>query len=376
MQPSSSLARLERLPQIERARQLVLGNAPAGTPVPVEPYILQSWQRCLQRGHRPDQRVGFDAVSAAAMRRTRDASQALNRAAAPVIDRLAQAIAGSRYFAILTDAAGIVVDVKGAVDTHDHRATAIARIGVDLSEAAVGTTAIGAALTDLRTVWLHRGEHFFHDTGMYSCAGAPIFGADGRCVGMLDLTGIDVAERPELAHLAAASARSISNRMVQATPHALALWLNWPGCIGNHELDGLLCLDKDGIVTGTNQTARQILGLAATARYGTQAHASDFFATPWTQLFDAARRDSGPLDIPLWSGLRVQGQPVLAHPASAPGSAAGTGPVPLRDLELHLIRRAVQQARGNVAEAARMLGISRATVYRKLGERRSPSDNQ
>jgi transcriptional regulator of acetoin/glycerol metabolism len=32
-----------------------------------------------------------------------------------------------------------------------------------------------------------------------------------------------------------------------------------------------------------------------------------------------------------------------------------------------MIREAVNQARGNVAEAARSLGISRATVYRKLG---------
>jgi transcriptional regulator of acetoin/glycerol metabolism len=32
-----------------------------------------------------------------------------------------------------------------------------------------------------------------------------------------------------------------------------------------------------------------------------------------------------------------------------------------------MIREAVNQARGNVAEAARALGISRATVYRKLG---------
>jgi transcriptional regulator of acetoin/glycerol metabolism len=32
-----------------------------------------------------------------------------------------------------------------------------------------------------------------------------------------------------------------------------------------------------------------------------------------------------------------------------------------------MIREAVNQARGNVAEAARNLGISRATVYRKLG---------
>lgn len=63
---------------------------------------------------------------------------------------------------------------------------------------------------------------------MYTCAGAPVFGPNGRCAGMLDLTGIDVAERPQLRHLADASARAIGNRLVQALPHALALWINWP----------------------------------------------------------------------------------------------------------------------------------------------------
>ena len=44
-----------------------------------------------------------------------------------------------------------------------------------------------------------------------------------------------------------------------------------------------------------------------------------------------------------------------------------SGPTPLRATEAALIRQAVQNARGNVAEAARTLGIRRATVYRKLG---------
>jgi transcriptional regulator of acetoin/glycerol metabolism len=46
-----------------------------------------------------------------------------------------------------------------------------------------------------------------------------------------------------------------------------------------------------------------------------------------------------------------------------------TDPRPLRDVEAALIRKAVEDARGNVVEAARALGISRATVYRKLGHK-------
>ena len=43
--------------------------------------------------------------------------------------------------------------------------------------------------------------------------------------------------------------------------------------------------------------------------------------------------------------------------------------LPLREIESAMIRKAVADARGNVIEAARVLGISRATVYRKLGQR-------
>jgi hypothetical protein len=101
--------------------------------------------------------------------------------------------------------------------------------------AAVGTTAIGAALAELQPVWLHRGEHFFlRNTGMYTCAGAPVFGPDGPLyAGMLDLTGIDVARaHRSCSHLAdAVGARRSSNRLGAGhSPIALMRCrLNWPG---------------------------------------------------------------------------------------------------------------------------------------------------
>ena len=83
------------------------------------------------------------------MRQLADESHSLVQAARPVLDQLTRAIAGMRYFAMLTNARGVVIDVQGAVDRHDPRSQLIGRVGVDLSEAAVGTTAIGAALTEL-----------------------------------------------------------------------------------------------------------------------------------------------------------------------------------------------------------------------------------
>lgn len=332
-----------------------------GEALGLEPWIVASWQRCLDRGQRPGDRVVFDCVSSAAMRRALQASQALRQTAAPIIERtLGRAMADTGYFALLTDANGVVIDVQGPADRGNPHIHAIARVGVDLSEPAIGTSAIGAALSERAPVWLHRGEHFFEDTAVYSCAGAPLFDPDGQCVGMLDLTGVLAPERRALKHLVTVTARRIENALVRQRRHALSLRLSWPGHLPGDDDDGLLVLDAEGAVVGTNRTAAEMLDL----RVPPWPHAQDLFAVPVGSLFDAARRQRGPLELPTWGGLRVL---VLAQEGGRPSPLDNE--LPLKSREAALIRHAVAQAGGNVAEAARRLGISRATVYRKLHER-------
>ena len=371
----------ERQHLIAQARSALLSLKPEPSPLAIEPWIVRSWQRCLANGHQPAQPLAFNMVSAPAVQRTADQHAALLQAARPVLAQLTRAIAGMHYFALLTDARGMVIEVQGAVDRNDPRAHAIGRVGIDLSEAAVGTTAIGAALAELQPVWLHRGEHFFEVNSGYSCAGAPLFGTHGQCVGMLDLTGVDVPERPELRHLVARSARAIEDALLLQLPHALLLRINWPGSTLGGEGNGLMALDAEGTVVGTNSMARQLVPQPLRDP-GVPVHCSDLLALPWPLLFDAAQRQpAAPMDLPLWSGLRLQGlaqrnaasrhgagvRAPLHLPHAAPAVSVPSGPAPLRAAEAALIRQAVQNARGNVAEAARALGISRATVYRKLG---------
>ena len=362
----------DRLQRIEQAREMVFQGGSQGVDAGLSPWITRSWQRCIDMGLQPGQRVGFDAISVQHMRRVQEASRPLVQAAQPVLAELARTIADIRYFAILTNAEGVVVDAHGPVDRQDRRAEVIARVGVDLSEKAVGTTAISAALTELQPVWLHRGEHFYQDTGVYSCAGAPVFGPDGLCAGMLDLTGIETSERPALKHLVRRSARSIENSWLLSTTHALMLRLNWPGNQPGDDSDGLLTLDADGHIVGANPTARQMLSLSPDLQ-GQVLHARDVFASSWESLYDAANRQASAQELPLWSGLRLQTQALRpGHAASVAQQATPTprvriAPKPLKDVQTDMIREAMNQARGNVAEAARALGISRATVYRKLG---------
>jgi sigma-54 dependent transcriptional regulator, acetoin dehydrogenase operon transcriptional activator AcoR len=352
-----------RLALIEQARKSVLDTRDPSVPTELSPWIDRSWRRCLSMGFNPHQPIAFDAVSHSVVRNTIEANQPLLRAAAPVIQSLTRAMANTRYFAILTDANGLVIDVNGPVDRHNPQASSIARVGVNLSERAVGTTAIGTTLAELQPVWLHRGEHFFDATSVYSCAGAPIWGPDGQCVGMLDLTGVNVVEQPALKHLVTQSARSIENALALSRPHRLLLSLNWPGLSLGSDGDGLVCVDADGHITGLNRPAADMLGIAP---LGSAGHCTDVFAVSLETLFDAARAQRNALEVPLWSGLRLNVHARLnAGGERGPMNSSGTA-VPLKDVETALIRKAVEEARGNVMEAARALGISRATVYRKL----------
>ena len=93
---------------------------------------------------------------------------------------------------------------------------------------------------------------------------------------------------------------------------------------------------------------------------------------PWADLAEHARqRPQTLMTLPLWSGLRLQAFAQAGPLLQAPLIAS---PLPLRAAEQLLIQQALHEALGNVSLAAKSLGLSRATLYRRLaGKRRLPA---
>jgi transcriptional regulator of acetoin/glycerol metabolism len=113
--------------------------------------------------------------------------------------------------------------------------------------------------------------------------------------------------------------------------------------------------------------------MAANEPVITREHLSDDF------LDEACAAQSGQAAAPL-AAAAAPAVPLAAAPVMpAPPAASATPPNPprwsgdttsaprsLEDMEIDAIRRAVDEAGGNISEASKRLGISRNTIYRKL----------
>ncbi|QPM90346.1 hypothetical protein PSAL_015830 [Pseudooceanicola algae] len=243
--------------------------------------------------------------------------------AAPKLDQLFGLVGDSGCAVLLTDETGIVLDrrcTEGDAATFcDWGLTP----GADWSEAAEGTNGIGTCLTEERRVTIHRDEHFLARNIGMSCMDAPIFGADGQLVAALDISSARADQTEGFNRLIAATVDQTA-RAIEAE----FFRVSFPGArivvadSGDHPGSMLLAVDKDDIVIGATRNARRALGLEPVGR-----------------LVPRPAPD------------------ILGREEGATG---------FEKAERAAVMRALTRAGGNVSQAARALGIGRATLYRRM----------
>ena len=258
------------------------------------------------------------------MREARERMERLIGSSAEEVDRLYQTVGRSGCCIILSDAQGIVVDRRGAAgDDADFRALGLWQQHV-WTEACVGTNGIGTALADERPVIIHRDQHFLSANIGLSCATAPIRDHLGRVTAALDVSTCrnDVSDMT-LSMLSQAvreaALRVEANLFRQAFAGARIVLVPQA-----NSLTALLAVDHDDVVIGATRLARLVLKL------------DDQLIAQGLPAADALREERGD---------------------------------PINDLdeaERAALRRALSRTQGNVSKAADVLGLSRATLHRKL----------
>lgn len=359
---------------------------PAGL---VSEAVIRSWGRSRAQGHTAHKMPALDPVNRSALSAALARNRRLLAAAHGDLQQLEATLAGTASRLMLTDAAGVIVHVsRGSGDPQQKVLDAATRVGVNLAEGVLGTTAPGIVVHTGMACTVQGCEHFYELFGGMRCAAAPIRDMHGRLVGVLDVSTEARGFGFDAAAVVGVYATSIENRLLQAQSdeHLVLHFQAAPSLLGT-PMEGLAGVDSHGQVVWLNATGHSLLGRPARQAIGS---VDEFFGADLGQLLSLsgaseAQRLQLPSGLGIWVratlGLRdgIDMQHAVAWSA-APEPAANREVAPpvepeppappeatsLAATQQRLVEETLLANGGNVARTARQLGVSRGLVYRHL----------
>lgn len=171
---------------IQKARYLFMerGEIPVWLPGP----LAQSWQRSLQLGVLPERPQGMSPLMQQELQLAKERSETLLRLASLELDALAECVSDSPGMVLLTDADGLVLERRGNLEFLQKAEHVALQPGMDWSERARGTNAIGTALAEQHPVEVWGCQHFCHAHEIITCSAGPIVTPSGELAGVLDIS--------------------------------------------------------------------------------------------------------------------------------------------------------------------------------------------
>ncbi|WP_153146048.1 sigma-54-dependent Fis family transcriptional regulator [Dechloromonas sp. H13] len=248
--------------KLQQARQLFFdrGELPEGL---VDPLIARSWERCRRFGlsethHLP----GVESLDRVALKTEQDRNRYLLLQGRPIMEHVYDQIRESGSMVILADANGLLLETVGDADFVDRADRIALAAGASWDENQRGTNAIGTALSEEAPIEVLGSEHFLEHNGFLTCCASPLFGPDGRLIGVLDISGDYRSHQRHTLGLVRFSSLIIERRLFESI-HArdiLVCFHRQADYLGSPK-EGIAAVSPDGQVLAVNRNALDILGI-------------------------------------------------------------------------------------------------------------------
>ncbi len=285
--------------------------------------VRRSWQRCMANyGLEPHHTPPPSVLTQSELKDILARSDELISFASFEIDRLFAHIGPSDYVVMLTDMRGVTVDFRCTPPLRGNARKAGLYLGSIWSESEQGTNGVGTCVFETRPLSIVRGEHFAARNAALTCTVAPIFAAENRLAGILDVSTEQTtnhAGQAIMRQMVAAAAQRIENsyfahRHVEHSMVRLSLYRDF----ADSAAEARLALADNGTVLEAGSNASRLLARDAGTVAGVDI--SSLLHIPLHTLLAA----EGPLEIQVGRGQSVYAR-LEERPHAKTRTAGGHG---------------------------------------------------
>ena len=322
----------------------------------------------------PASTTGPRILTSGELRAIQQAEEGFLRSTGQCLPRLHAMVREAGYCVILANAHGVTIDYVVDQEQRKHFKKAGLYPGSCWSENEEGTCGIASVLLDREAITVHKTDHFRAAFTGLTCSAAPIFSPHGELIGVLDASALaspDARDSQRLVkQLVRQSATVIEDGFfLKSYSHCCIVLAHRNRHFVEVQPEMLLAIDEHGDVVAANRCARQVIaGLDALPR-----PVSEVLEVRAERLFDA-RAGQNLLSLRLagagsWLHARVRAPVKTASLRSRLKSVQQAAAPDYTHEELAertRIMQAMTQSKWRPLTAAAMLGVSRATLYRRL----------
>lgn len=227
----------------------------------VSAEIMESWRRCKMAGIDPQDGSCYNLLPPAELQALLVEHNELIEIARPFMHKLYEFVKGSSFVVVITDEQGYILESFGDADSLEKSSKFNFVKGAKWTEDEVGTNAIGTGLVLKKPVQTSGSEHYCLKHHEWTCSAAPIFDKNGRMIGILDMSGpLDGTHLHTLGMVVASAEAIMEQMLIHEKNRQLTITNSHMINIFQNMSDGVLLIDKQGVIKDINPEAKQIIG--------------------------------------------------------------------------------------------------------------------